>query len=423
MHHLFSILLFLTLFIWSQTARAKEQPQFSIDTIIIEGLDKTNRDYVKRYINIQPGAHVDSISIIQNGKKISSLIPIAKVETNIIQTKNQTKIIYICEEVNTLLPVFNFGLSSENQWVVAGVQEYNLGGKGRQISGIYQYYDRHSYFFHFLIPYFGNTRWGMAGNFKKWSTNEPLYIRSMAVDYFYDNNAIELSALYEFGLHHRIELGSSYFTETYTKINQHDNLPGPKKAEKNKFLAKCSYLNESISYHYFYQEGWANSFNFTSVKTVGYDPLFVIAFNEFRYFYLLSPKINIAGRLKLGLSTNNNNPFAPFVLDNHVNIRGIGNKVDRGTGTIFFNLEYRHTLYEKPFGGIQGVLFTDSGSWRKPGGGFDDFIDPDIIKSYSGIGLRFIHKRFYNAIFRVDYGFNMFDLSDSGIVIGLGQYF
>ncbi len=423
MKHPCTIILILLLFISGHSIKATKQHQLSIDTIIIKGLNKTHLDYVKRYIDIQPGMAVDSMMIIQNGKKISSLISIAKVETNIINTNGQIRLIYTCDEINTLLPVFNFGLSSKNQWVVVGAEEYNLDGKGRQISGIYQYYDRHSFFINFLIPYFGNSNWGMAGNLKKWSTNEPLYIQGITVDYYYDNNAAELSALYEFGLHHYIEIGSSYFTETYTKIDQQSSLPGPDKAEKNKILSKLSYKNEYVSYHYFYQQGWVNSFNFTGVKTFGYDPLFLIAFNEFKYFHLLSNKINIAGRLKLGLSTNNNNPFAPFVLDNHVNIRGIGNKVDRGTGTVFLNLEYRHTLYEIPLGGIQGILFTDSGSWRKPGGDVNDFIDQDIIKSYSGIGLRFIHKKFYNAILRIDYGFNMFDVSDNGIVIGLGQYF
>ncbi len=418
-----TIVLILLLLISGQSIKAKKQHQLSIDTIIIKGLDKTRVDYVKRYIGLEPGMEADSILIIQNSKKISSLIPIAKVEFDIINMNGQIKLIYTCEEINTFLPVFNFGLSSKNQWVVIGAEEYNIGGKGRKISGIYQYYDRHSFFIHFLIPYFGNSNWGMAGNLKKWSTNEPLYIQGEAVDYYYDNNAIDLSAIYEFGLHHYIELGSSYFTETYTKINQQANLPGPDKAAKNKVLGKILHKIEHISYHYFYQQGWANAFNFTSVKTIGYDPLFLIAFNEFKCFHLLSSKINIAGRLKLGLSTNNNNPFAPFVLDNHVNIRGIGNKVDRGTGTVFLNLEYRHTLYEIPLGGIQGILFTDSGSWRKPGGGVNDFIDSDIIRSYSGIGLRFIHKKFYNAILRIDYGFNMFDVSDNGIVIGLGQYF
>jgi hypothetical protein len=51
--------------------------------------------------------------------------------------------------------------------------------------------------------------------------------------------------------------------------------------------------------------------------------------------------------LRLGLSTNNESPFAPFSLDNNINLRGVGNAVDRGTGSIVFNTEYRYTLVDK----------------------------------------------------------------------------
>ena len=72
---------------------------------------------------------------------------------------------------------------------------------------------------------------------------------------------------------------------------------------------------------------------------------------------------------------------------------------------------------------MQGNAFIDSGTWRNPGGDFSDFTDSDNIKVYSGLGLRFIHKKIFNAIFRIDYGFGITKNGTQGLVFGIGQYF
>lgn len=72
---------------------------------------------------------------------------------------------------------------------------------------------------------------------------------------------------------------------------------------------------------------------------------------------------------------------------------------------------------------MQGNAFVDSGTWRTPGGDFGDFVDSENIKIYPGIGLRLIHKKIYNAIFRIDYGVGLGENSSKGIVFGIGQYF
>jgi hypothetical protein len=37
--------------------------------------------------------------------------------------------------------------------------------------------------------------------------------------------------------------------------------------------------------------------------------------------------------------------------------------------------------------------------------------------------LRFIHKKIFNAIFRIDYGFGISKNGTQGLVFGIGQYF
>ncbi|MDE0599038.1 MAG: outer membrane protein assembly factor, partial [Dokdonia donghaensis] len=97
--------------------------------------------------------------------------------------------------------------------------------------------------------------------------------------------------------------------------------------------------------------------------------------------------------------------------------------IDRGTGVVVLNAEYRQTLADRDWFTIQGVGFVDAGSWRNPGGDFGDFGDDQNLRIYPGLGLRFIHKKIFNATFRVDYGYGITQDATSGIVFGIGQYF
>ena len=104
------------------------------------------------------------------------------------------------------------------------------------------------------------------------------------------------------------------------------------------------------------------------------------------------------------MSSNENTPFAPFALDNNVNLRGVGILVDRGTGSFVLNTEYRHTIYDKKWLAIQTNVFTDFGSWRNPGGKLNDFFQEEnlfqlaIIQPYFFIFLKRIFRFSYICI-------------------------
>ena len=53
----------------------------------------------------------------------------------------------------------------------------------------------------------------------------------------------------------------------------------------------------------------------------------------------------------------------------------------------------------------------------------NDFFQSENIRIFSGLGLRFIHKKIYNAVFRIDYGYGITRNESKGIVFGIGQYF
>ncbi len=97
-------------------------------------------------------------------------------------------------------------------------------------------------------------------------------------------------------------------------------------------------------------------------------------------------KAHLAFRNRLGISSNANVFLAPFVLDSYFNIRGVGNRIDRGTASVVINLEYRQTLWENDTFGLQTVAFSDAGTWRKPGGQMADLAKSENMILFMGAG-------------------------------------
>ena len=103
-----------------------------------------------------------------------------------------------------------------------------------------------------------------------------------------------------------------------------------------------------------------------------------------RKFHKFGKKGNLAIRGRFGISTNNDTPFAPFVIDSRVNLRGSGNRIERGTAQLILNAEYRHSLYNKNQIAIQVVGFSDLGNWRPPGAPFNQLLKMEELRHFLG---------------------------------------
>lgn len=226
-------------------------------------------------------------------------------------------------------------------------------------------------------------------------------------------------------LKENLEFGATYFVETYRKseFQTLENPPGPEGLTTPKLLFKSKIASDHLDYHYHYLEGYSWTVLLQNIyNTEDKDWFHTLQFQG-RYFHRFRKKGNLALRLRLAISTNNGTPFAPFVVDSHVNLRGAGNRIDRGTAQVILNFEFRHTISSNKKWAFQGVLFSDLGSWRNPGGSLDDLVDPDQFRQFIGGGLRMIYQKVYGAVIRVDYGVDVFNTNQRGLVIGLGQYF
>lgn len=397
-----------------------------VDDLKIKGTKRTKVQFLKKLVQVGPGSVLDSVAMQQDMERLKRLPSISHAYFQVFSAADgKHNVFYHIEENFTLIPFANLFSSSNDDFAFRiGLQEFNLLGRNITLGGFYQLDVFNSYGLSIRAPYLFSNKLGLAINYHDFTTQEPVFFDNTTADYKYNNNGFEVLGLYEFNFKNRIELGFSLFTEDYEYLAGATNPNVPQMLKVDKHLFKLIYNYDDIKYFYQYLSGFRSALNFQYVGSTDTAlPEFLIGFNDFAYFHRIGDRGNWASRLRLGLASNVDTPFAPFTVDNNLNIRGVGNTIDRGTGAIVFNTEYRHTLIDKNWFVLQGNFFVDGGSWRNPGGGFGDFADSQNIRIYPGVGLRFIHKRIFNAIFRIDYGYGITKDASRGLVFGIGQYF
>lgn len=392
----------------------------------VQGNKKLKTSFIKKVSKIKSGVVLDSTVIEEDIKRLKRLPSISHAYYQVFYSHdNQYNVFYNIEENFTIIPSATVYTSNDGEFAYRlGLYEFNLLGHNMTFGGFYQKDIYNSYGINFRAPFLFGRVLGLAVNYQNLTTQEPVFFDNTTADYKYNNRSFEILGLVQLNFTNRFEFGVNYFTEDYQYKEGATSPNVPQDLEVKKLLYKLIYEYNNIDYYYQYLSGFRSVLNFQYVTSRDEVlPEFLIGWNDFSYFHRIGEKGNWGSRLRLGISTNNDSPFAPFSVDNNLNIRGVGNTIDRGTGAIVLNTEYRHTLYEKGWFALQGNAFIDAGSWRNPGGDFGDFGDSQNLRVYPGIGLRFIHKSIFNAIFRIDYGVGITENATNGLVFGIGQYF
>jgi outer membrane protein assembly factor BamA len=393
----------------------------------IQGNKKLKSSFILKIAKVQPGAVLDSVLIEDDIKRLKRLPSVSHAYYQVFSSLDNTyNVFYNIEENFTIIPSVNVYTSNDDEFAYRlGLYEFNFLGRNMILGGFYQNDIFSSYGINFRAPYLFSRKVGVAINFQDLNTQEPVFFDNTTANYRYQNKSLEVLGLYEFNFKHNLAFGGSLFNENYNYLSGATNNAIPQVLDIDKHAIKLIYEYNSLDFDYQYVSGFKSIFNGQYVGVNGNStlPEFFIGWNDFLYYKRVGEKGNWANRLRLGFATNVNSPFAPFAVDNNLNIRGVGNTIDRGTGAIVLNTEYRHTLLEKGWFVLQSNTFIDAGSWRNPGGELGDFGKADNIRINPGLGLRFIHKSIFNAIFRIDYGFGITENDANGFVFGIGQYF
>ncbi len=417
------IIILIVLSVFNQTLFSQD---YLVDDLKVQGNKKLKASFVKHIAALKSGEKLDSLVIEQDILRLKRLPSVAHAYYQVFHSyDNKYNVFYNIEENFTLIPSLSVYTTNDDEFAYRlGLSEFNLLGRNIALGGFYQKDIYDSYAINFKAPYLFSNRFGLAINYQDLTTLEPVFLENDEANYKYNNESIEVLGLFEMNFKNRIQFGFNYFVEDYKYRSGATSSNVPQELNVNKWLIKGIYEYNNLDYYYQYVSGFRSMLNLQYVtSTNSMLPDFFIGFNDFYYFKRVGAKGNWANRIRLGLSKNDKTPFAPFSVDNNLNIRGVGNTIDRGTGSIVFNTEYRHTLYDKNWFCVQGNAFIDSGTWQNPGGSLSDFTNSNNIRVYSGLGLRFIHKKIYNAVFRIDYGIGLTKNETKGLVFGIGQYF
>ncbi len=419
----------LFIFVFLLIASSSYAQEGTIESITIRGAAKTKTSFLDKLLFTKVGHRLDSATLNKDMVQLKRLPALSHAYYQIEQLENHSyKVLITVEENFTIIPDINLWTFTNNQFSYRlGVFDFNFLGRNMAVGGFYQFNGFDTYALNFRAPNLFSREWGLAVNHQNWKSEEPLYFGNSSANYLYNNISFEVLALYQPNVQHQFTFGVNLFREKYQYLSGATATGVPLNLRLNKLLFKGVYAYVGLDYYYQYLDGFKNNLYLQYVVTENdFQNEFLIFWNDLFYFKRVGAKGNWANRLRFGLATNENTPFAPFALDNNVNLRGVGILVDRGTGSIVWNTEYRHTIYDKKWLAIQTNLFTDLGSWRNPGGSLNDFFQYENIRMYSGFGLRFISKKIYNATFRIDYGFSLINTknnSKGGLVFGIGQYF
>ncbi len=419
-----NILFFLLMFLVSVNYSQEK----TIADVKIQGAKKTKHSFIKSLLITKKGNTLDSIALEKDIVLLRRLPAVSHAYYQVFHSHDNAYNVFINIEENfTIIPELNLWTTTNNVFSYKlGLYDYNFLGRNIAFGGFYQYNGFDSYGINFRAPNLFSKQWGLAVNHQNWKSEEPLYFADKTANYLYNNISFEVLGLYQVNLKNQINIGVNLFREKYQYLSGFFDA-SRESLDLNKLLFKLVYTYDNLNYYYQYVNGFKSNLYIQYVVTENdFQNDFFIAWNDFFYYKRFGEKGNWANRLRFGLSSNEKSPFAPFALDNNVNLRGVGILVDRGTGSFVLNSEYRHTIYNKNWLAIQTNVFADFGSWRNPGGELNDFFESKNLKLYSGFGLRFISKKIYNATFRIDYGFSVLHQkngSKGGLVFGIGQYF
>ena len=307
------------------------QDEALVYSISIQGVKKTKTNYLHQIIKVRPNQPLDSLLIEEDIKRLKRLACVAHAYYE-VDSGNRVK--YGIEESFTLIPQLNIYTSTQDNLAArVGIFEYNLLGRNIQAGGFYQRDFFDSYGASIRAPHLFSRNFGLAVNFQHLSTLEPVFLAgSDRADYQYTNRSIELDGLVEANFNNKFLLGYSIFNEQYNYNRGATDVSVPQNLDVNKTLYKFIHFYNNIDYYYQYLSGVKTEFNvqYVNANEAMFDN-FIISRADALYFKRIGKKLNFANRIRLGLSTNSPSPFAPFAIDNNVNIRGVGNVIDRGT--------------------------------------------------------------------------------------------
>lgn len=401
-----------------------------INSISFSGLTITKEDYLRDIISSKVDGEFDSSTFEDDIFLLRNLNLFFEVE-GIAETSDSLSynLTFKIREANYLYPIISISGFQDQLKLQLGANHINFLGRAQSFGALYQFYDRHSFSVFHTARRHSNRKTGHELAVAKYSTIEPLYFNNAAggdtvSDFNFDNYSVSAGGHYWLGRYTNAGLGAAYFYEDYVQRDDAFDLFGMKRFNFHKHQLRTHVETNRVEHLFERQSGWKARAYGEWIKTYSDGaPSFLKLQLSGTYYQLIGERGNLAGSARLGTASNAQSPFAPFVLDGFLNVRGIGNRVERGTAEIVVNGEYRHSVWIHKYVTLQSAAFFDYGALREAGQSFNTLFDDEHPNLFLGAGLRFNLNILYKTCIRVDYSINPFDTSQHGFTFGFGQFF
>ncbi len=402
-----------------------------IHSITFTGLTSTKECYLRDIISCKEKRRFnkevfeDDVFLLRNLNLFFEVEGIATTEDSL-----SYHLAFHIREANYVYPILSASGFDDQLKLQVGVNHINFLGRAQSFGVLYQYYDRHSLSIFHSAKRHSNQKTGHDLAIAKYSTIEPLYFSDPAGNdtvssFNFDNYSISAGGHYWIGRYTNVGIGAAYMYEDYKQRDNAFDLFGMKRFNFHKHQVRSHLETNRVENLFERRKGWKSRLYGEWIHTYSDAPApsFLKLQLSGSYYQLIGKRGNLASSVRLGTASNAESPFAPFVLDGFLNVRGIGNRVERGTAEIIVNAEYRHSLWIHKYVTIQSAVFADYGALRTAGASYSTFFDDPIPNLYLGGGLRFNLNILYNTCIRVDYSINPFSPSAGGFTFGFGQFF
>lgn len=357
--------------------------------------------FVALFLSAEKGAPPDSTQALIDCRNLQQLPAVYHASVKWEEREGLLCQVYTIEEQFTLIPYASVsqGGAASSRTYQLGLSEFNALGRGIWVRGMYQYKERHAAQLTVRVPFVWGSPWTVEVTGKYWNTVEPLYFNDMGVRYTYMNRLAQLGLSRTFNFTTEVGGRFSVFDEEYNRLEMHPEVATPEQEYFAKALAQGYVRHNTRNYQFFYVTGWLAEFRTTVVGTQhATEQDFIQGDLDLRRFWRPRQRLNVGLRFQAGLATNNLSPYAPYVYDSQLNLRGAGDRIARGTAGFFVSSEARLTAIDRTHWAAQVVGFSDAG-WLRSAGAQGMNAQPEW---YLGMGGRLHIKRFYNAVFRMD---------------------
>ena len=399
-----------------------------VRTISFTGLTRTNESFLRGIIQLKEGA-VFSDTLLDEDvfllKNLNLFFDVHGTATNV--SPASVDVVFKIKEANYIYPILSASGFNDQLKLQLGVNDINFLGRAQSFGILYQFYDRHSFSLFHTSKRHINNKTGHELALAKYSTLEPLYSFDTVSNFNFDNYSASAGGYYWLGKYLNAHLGGAYMYERYNQQDNGFSIGGGKTSfafHKHQLRSSVNY--DKVAHVYERRDGFAWKVYGEWIYTYGNeskDARFLKLLIQQRWYKLVGEGGNLAVGTRFGLATNRQSPFSPFVLDGFLNVRGIGNRIERGTAELIGNIEYQQRIIQHKYVTVQLAGFSDYGALRSPGLSFASSLSTSTPNLFVGGGIRLHLNVFYKTSFRLDYSVNPFLRDQKGVTFGFGQFF